>query len=74
MNRPCKAALHLCAAMQFHATCMGRVELRPCAAHAPPMQVCDIIEDIRLMNDQAMKAAPRKTGVIILGGGAREIG
>lgn len=34
-----------------------------------PGLVCDIIEDIRLMNDQAMKAAPRKTGVIILGGG-----
>lgn len=29
----------------------------------------DIVEDIRLMNDQALKAAPRKTGVIILGGG-----
>ena len=31
--------------------------------------VIDIVHDIRLMNDQAMKAAPRKTGVIILGGG-----
>ena len=31
--------------------------------------VCDIVEDIRRMNDQALKAAPRKTGVIILGGG-----
>jgi deoxyhypusine synthase len=29
----------------------------------------DIVEDIRLMNDQALKAAPRKTGVLILGGG-----
>lgn len=29
----------------------------------------DIVEDIRLMNDHALKAAPRKTGVIILGGG-----
>lgn len=34
-----------------------------------PGLVCDIIEDIRRMNDHAMKAAPRKTGVIILGGG-----
>lgn len=31
----------------------------------PPLQ------DIRLMNDHAMKAAPRKTGAIILGGGAQ---
>lgn len=30
---------------------------------------CDIVEDIRLINDTAMKAAPAKTGVIILGGG-----
>ena len=29
----------------------------------------DIVEDIRLMNDQALKAAPQKTGVLILGGG-----
>lgn len=34
-----------------------------------PGLVCDIVEDIRLMNDQALKAAPRKTGVLILGGG-----
>lgn len=34
-----------------------------------PGLVIDIVEDIRLMNDQAMKAAPRKTGVLILGGG-----
>uniref|UniRef100_A0A6S8GGE3 deoxyhypusine synthase n=1 Tax=Dunaliella tertiolecta TaxID=3047 RepID=A0A6S8GGE3_DUNTE len=30
---------------------------------------CDIIEDVRLINDLAMKAAPHKTGMIILGGG-----
>eukprot|EP00803_Ostreobium_quekettii_P000133 evm.model.scf_11.12 EVM.evm.TU.scf_11.12 scf_11:103424-107242(+) len=30
---------------------------------------CDIVEDIRRMNDEALKAAPRRTGVIILGGG-----
>ena len=30
---------------------------------------CDIVEDIRNMNDEALKAAPRKTGIIILGGG-----
>lgn len=29
----------------------------------------DIVADIRHMNDQALKAAPRKTGVIVLGGG-----
>jgi deoxyhypusine synthase len=35
-----------------------------------PGLVLDIIQDIRAMNDHAMKAAPRKTGAIILGGGA----
>ena len=29
-----------------------------------------VLQDIRAMNDHAMKAAPRKTGAIILGGGA----
>lgn len=33
-----------------------------------PLKI-DIVQDIRNMNDEAMKAAPRKTGVIILGGG-----
>lgn len=34
-----------------------------------PGLVLDIVADIRSMNDEAMKAPPRKTGVIILGGG-----
>jgi len=36
-----------------------------------PQQLCrcDIIEDVRLINDLAMKAAPHKTGMLILGGG-----
>ena len=34
-----------------------------------PGLVIDIVHDIRTMNDHAMKASPRKTGVIILGGG-----
>ncbi|KAL4457617.1 hypothetical protein ABPG75_012482 [Micractinium tetrahymenae] len=34
-----------------------------------PGLILDIVQDIRLMNDHAMKAAPRKTGAIILGGG-----
>ncbi|PRW56270.1 Deoxyhypusine synthase [Chlorella sorokiniana] len=34
-----------------------------------PGLVLDIVQDIRAMNDHAMKAAPRKTGAIILGGG-----
>ena len=29
----------------------------------------DIVQDVRYMNDEALKAAPRKTGVLILGGG-----
>ena len=35
-----------------------------------PGLVLDIVADIRAMNDQAVHAAPRKTGMIILGGGA----
>jgi len=34
-----------------------------------PGLVVDIVEDIRSINTQAVKAAPRKTGMIILGGG-----
>lgn len=34
-----------------------------------PGLIIDIVDDIRRMNDSAMKAAPRKTGIIILGGG-----
>ena len=35
-----------------------------------PGLVLDIVADIRAINDEALKAAPRKTGMIILGGGA----
>lgn len=34
-----------------------------------PGLVLDIVADIRSMNDQALHAAPRTTGMIILGGG-----
>ena len=34
-----------------------------------PGLVIDLVADIRAMNDEAIKAAPRKTGMIILGGG-----
>lgn len=34
-----------------------------------PGLVLDLVADIRAMNDEAIKAAPRKTGMIILGGG-----
>lgn len=36
-----------------------------------PGLVIDIVDDIRRMNDEALDAAPRKTGMIILGGGAQ---
>ena len=36
-----------------------------------PGLALDIVADIRAINDEALKAAPRKTGMIILGGGAR---
>jgi deoxyhypusine synthase len=29
----------------------------------------DVVGDVRAMNDEALKAAPRKTGVLVLGGG-----
>lgn len=35
-----------------------------------PGLVVDLVQDIRAINQQAIKAAPRKTGMIILGGGA----
>ena len=31
--------------------------------------ILDLVADIRAMNDEAVHAAPRKTGMIILGGG-----
>lgn len=34
-----------------------------------PGLICDIVADVRLMNDLAINASPRKTGMIILGGG-----
>lgn len=34
-----------------------------------PGLLCDIIGDIRRINDEALKAYPRKTGIILLGGG-----
>ncbi|XP_044498743.1 deoxyhypusine synthase-like [Mangifera indica] len=36
---------------------------------SPPGLVIDIMRDIRAMNDEAVYASPRKTGMIILGGG-----
>uniref|UniRef100_R7WCY9 Deoxyhypusine synthase n=1 Tax=Aegilops tauschii TaxID=37682 RepID=R7WCY9_AEGTA len=38
------------------------------AVHNPGL-IIDIVQDVRLMNDEAIHATPRKTGVIILGGG-----
>lgn len=38
-------------------------------SYKSPGLVIDIVGDIRAMNDEAIKAAPRKTGMIILGGG-----
>ena len=34
-----------------------------------PGLIIDLVADIRAMNDEAIKAAPRKTGMLILGGG-----
>ena len=38
---------------------------------SPRALALDIVADIRAMNDQALRAAPSKTGAIILGGGER---
>ena len=38
-------------------------------SYKSPGLIIDIVDDIRQMNDAALKAAPRKTGIIILGGG-----
>ena len=42
-------------------------------SYKSPGLVIDIVDDIRQMNDAALKAAPRKTGIIILGGGERAL-
>ncbi|XP_068343093.1 deoxyhypusine synthase-like [Pyrus communis] len=34
-----------------------------------PGLIIDLVRDIRAMNDEAVHASPRKTGMIILGGG-----
>ena len=34
-----------------------------------PGLILDIVADVRAMNDHAVHAAPRKTGMVILGGG-----
>ena len=35
----------------------------------PPGLCIDIVADVRRVNDEALKASPRKTGLVILGGG-----
>jgi deoxyhypusine synthase len=39
-----------------------------------PGLVVDVVGDIRAINDSAMRASPRRTGMIILGGGERLAG
>ena len=38
-------------------------------SYKSPGLVIDVVGDIRAINDEAIKASPRKTGVIVLGGG-----
>lgn len=38
-------------------------------SYKSPGLVIDMVGDIRAINDEAIKASPRKTGVIVLGGG-----
>lgn len=40
-------------------------------SYKSPGLVIDVVGDIRAINDEAIKASPRKTGVIVLGGGKR---
>jgi deoxyhypusine synthase len=39
-------------------------------SYKSPGLVVDVVADIRAINDSAMRASPRRTGMIILGGGA----
>ncbi len=39
-------------------------------SYKSPGLIVDVVGDIRAINDSAMRAAPRRTGMIILGGGA----
>ncbi len=41
----------------------------PPGSYKNPGLRVDVVEDIRSINDGAMRAAPRKTGIVILGGG-----
>lgn len=38
-------------------------------SYKSPGLVVDVVQDIRAINDSAMRASPRRTGMIILGGG-----
>jgi deoxyhypusine synthase len=38
-------------------------------SYKSPGLVVDVVGDIRAINDSAMRATPRRTGMIILGGG-----
>jgi deoxyhypusine synthase len=38
-------------------------------SYKSPGLVVDVVGDIRAINDSAMRASPRRTGMIILGGG-----
>jgi len=40
-----------------------------CHAVRNPGLIIDIVQDIRFMNGEAIHATPRKTGIIVLGGG-----
>jgi deoxyhypusine synthase len=40
-------------------------------SYKSPGLVIDVVQDIRAINDGAMRAAPRRTGMIILGGGGQ---
>ena len=66
IGRATMPATHACGVLALHAAPRPtRLRALVCAC-CPP-------QDIRLMNDQAMKAAPRKTGAIILGGGEQAL-
>lgn len=41
-------------------------------SYKSPGLVVDVVQDIRAINDSAMRASPRRTGMIILGGGATQ--
>jgi deoxyhypusine synthase len=55
--------------MLHHVSCVSSGDMLFFHSYKSPGLVVDVVQDIRAINDSAMRASPRRTGMIILGGG-----